>query len=314
MPTKLIRSVDSLSFAQKRAVLTIGNFDGVHLGHQQLAARVITKARELGAPSLAVTFEPHPFEFFSAGNITIPRLTRFREKFKALAACGFDYILILKFNQKLASLSARDFVTKILGPLAPRHIVIGDDFHFGQARQGNFALLEELGVQMGFSVEAMPTFLVDDERVSSTRVRKALAAGNQHLAENLLGHPYIMQGRVRQGDQRGRQWGFPTANIFLHRALTPVKGVYTVYMHGVADKPIPGIANVGVRPTVDGTRTLLEVHLFNFNQEIYGHYVQVEFCEKLRDETRFPNLDLLKAQISKDVVLARQYFQEQGVL
>lgn len=314
MPTKLIRSLGAIASAQKGAVLTIGNFDGVHLGHQQLAARAIEKARMLDAPALAVTFEPHPFEFFNRDNITIPRLTRFREKFTALAACGFDHILILKFNQELANISASDFIDRLVASLHPKHLVIGDDFHFGKSRQGNFELLAKMGAEAGFTVEAMPTFLVAGERVSSTRVRQALAAGDHDLARQLLGHPYTMQGRVRKGDQRGRQWGFPTANIFLHRALTPVTGVYTVYMHGIADKPLPGVANVGVRPTVDGTRSLLEVHLFNFNQEIYGRYVEVEFCEKLRDEIRYSNIDLLKAQISKDVTSARQYFQEQGVL
>jgi riboflavin kinase/FMN adenylyltransferase len=166
-----------------------------------------------------------------------------------------------------------------------------------------------MGEQLGFTVESMPTLILDGERVSSTRVRQALVEDNQQLVKRLLGHSYCMLGRISHGDQRGRQWGFPTANIFLHRKLTPVRGVYTVYMHGIAREAWPGVANIGQRPTVDGTRTLLEVHLLDFNQEIYGCYVQVEFCKKLRDEIRFPHWELLKQQITQDVVEARDYFK-----
>lgn len=307
--TKLIRSLYNLTSQQQGGVITIGNFDGVHVGHQQLVARVIEKAKELHVPSLVVTFEPHPFEYFSQDHLTIPRLTRLREKFRAFADWGVDNVLILTFNQYLAYLSATDFVREILyAALHPAHIVIGDDFRFGRARLGDFALLKEMGQELGFTVEAMPTVIVDGERVSSTRVRKALANGDHALVKRLLGHPYYMLGRVRAGDQLGRQLGFPTANIYLHRKLTPVKGVYAVLVHGISDKPLPGAANVGIRPTVDGTRILLEVHLLDFNQDIYGCYVKVEFCEKLRDEVRYPNLDLLKEQIARDVVETRKYF------
>ncbi len=315
MPTKLIRSVYNLTPAQQGGVITMGNFDGVHIGHQQLVKRVVERAKAWQVPSLVVTFEPHPFEFFSRDHVTIPRLTRLREKVTALFECGVDNVLILNFNQKLAGKTASDFITEIIHPaLHPKHIVIGDDFHFGRHRQGNFSLLQKMGAKLGFSVEAMPTILIDGERVSSTRVRRALAMGDHALVKRLLGHAYYMLGRIRRGDQLGRQLGFPTANIYLHRKLTPVRGVYIVYMHGVADKPWPGVANVGQRPTVDGTRTLLEVHLLDFNQEIYGRYVRVDFFEKLRDEIRYPNLDLLKQQIAKDVAIARNYFEQYGVL
>lgn len=308
--TKLIRSFYNLTPQQQGGVITIGNFDGVHAGHQQLVARVIEKAKELHVPSLVVTFEPHPFEYFSKDHLTIPRLTRLREKFRAFADCGVDNVLILNFNQYLAYLSATDFVKGILyAALHPAHIVIGDDFRFGRARLGDFALLKEMGQELGFTVEAMPTVIVDGERASSTRVRKALANGDHALVKRLLSHPYYMLGRVRAGDQLGRQLGFPTANIYLHRKLTPVKGVYAVLVHGISDRPLPGAANVGIRPTVDGTRILLEVHLLDFNQDIYGRYVKVEFCEKLRDEVRYPNLDLLKEQIARDVVETRKYFE-----
>lgn len=315
MPTQLIRSIDNLKPTQQGGVVTIGNFDGVHLGHQQLIKQVIAKARELNAPSLVVTFEPHAFEFFGRGNLSIPRLTRLREKFLALRRLGVDYVVILPFNQSLAGLSASDFVSQILyNALHPKHLILGEDFHFGHQRQGDIALLKQLGAGYEFTVETMPTFTVLNERVSSTRVRKALGAGDHKLARTLLGRPYSMCGRVRHGDKRGREFGFPTANIFLHRKLTPVRGVYTVLVHGVASHPWPAVANIGMRPTVDGTRTLLEVHLLDFNQDIYGRYVTVEFCEKLRDEERYANLDLLKAQIAKDVVSARNYFIEHGKL
>lgn len=315
MPTKLIRGLYNLTPAQTGGVVTIGNFDGVHVGHQELVASVVEKARAKKIPSLVMTFEPHPFEFFGKDHLTIPRITRLREKFSALAACGVDNVLILPFNQELANIPAQQFVTEIVGQaLQPQYVIIGDDFRFGHQRQGDFNLLQEMGKTLGFQVEAMPSILVEGERVSSTRVRKALAAGDHALVKHLLGHPYAMQGRIRLGDQRGRQLGFPTANIYLHRKLTPVRGVYTVYMHGIADHPWPGVANIGTRPTVDGTRTLLEVHLLDFHQEIYGCYVQVEFCQKLRDEERYANLDLLKEQIKKDVINARQYFQKHGVL
>jgi riboflavin kinase/FMN adenylyltransferase len=315
MQTKLIRSHYNLKTRHQGGVVTIGNFDGVHLGHQQLIARTIEAAKERGTHSLVVTFEPHPFEFFSREQVTIPRLTRLREKFAALSDCGVDFVLILPFNQDVASLSASDFVTHILHEhLHPAHMVIGDDFRFGHQRQGDFGMLKQMGNQLGFDVESLPTYLVEGERVSSTSVRKALAEDNLELASALLGHPYTMLGRVRNGDQLGRQLNCPTANIFLHRRLTPVKGIYTVYMHGIADHPLPGVANVGTRPTVDGTRTLLEVHLLNFNQDIYGRYVSVEFCEKLREEVRYPNLTLLKEQMARDIEEARHYFQKQGVL
>lgn len=310
MPTRLIRSQSNLTSAQQGGVVTIGNFDGVHLGHQALLRETVNRARELGVPSLVMTFEPHPFEFFGGENNTIPRLTRMREKFRALAACGVDNVLIIPFNQEFASMTASDFVQQYLVKnLRPVHVVVGDDFRFGRDRQGDINMLTQLGKQFGFGASAMPTFLIDGERVSSTRVRKALKEGDHQLARKCLGRPYSMQGRVRPGEQLGRQWGFPTANIFLQRSLTPLMGIYTVLVHGVADHPWPGAANLGVRPTVNGTRTLLEVHLLDFNQDIYGRYVEVEFCEKLRDEVRYPTIELLKEQIAKDVAVSREYFK-----
>jgi len=310
MPTQLIRGLHNIPALANRGVITIGNFDGVHLGHQELVQQVIKAARATQVPAIVVTFEPHPFEFFEQGEHKIPRITRLREKFNALAECGVDYVLILPFNQKLASLSASDFVSDILHHyLQPTQVMVGDDFRFGYKRQGDFSLLQNMGKELGFTVTAMPTLLIENERVSSTRVRQALLAGDHAAASRLLGHAYFMLGRVSPGDQLGRQLGFPTANIHLHRKLTPVRGIYTVYMHGIAEQPLRGVANVGTRPTVDGTRTLLEVHLLDFDQDIYGRYVKVEFCKKLREEVRYPTLALLKEQISIDVEEARAYFK-----
>ena len=315
MKTRLIRSLHHVTKSHQGGVVTIGNFDGVHLGHQHLVEKTVAFAKAFSSPSMVITFEPHPFEFFEGENLSIPRLTRFREKFCALSSCGIDYVLIIEFNQEVASISASDFVKNILHDiLHVQHVIVGDDFHFGYKRLGDFTLLKTMGKVYQFTVEALLTVLLEGERISSSRIRQALLLGDQALAKRLLGHAYTLHGRIRLGDQLGRQLGFPTANIHLHRRLTPVKGIYTVYVHGLADHPLPGVANVGTRPTVGGTRTLLEVHLLNFNEDIYGRYVQVEFCEKLREEVRYPNLDLLKEQIAKDVADAHRYFQKQGVL
>lgn len=309
MPTKLIRSLHSLPPADQGGVVTIGNFDGVHLGHQALLAEAVKEAKKRGVTANVITFEPHPFEFFAGNQLTIPRLTRLREKYTQLARCGVDNVIILEFNQALAGATASDFIALLHQYLRPCHIVIGDDFRFGKGREGDFQLLEAKAKELGFSLAAMPTFLLDGERVSSTRVRKALMEDDLALANRLLGHSYTMQGRVRHGDALGQQLGFPTANIHLHRRLTPVKGIFTVYMHGLSAHPLPGVANIGTRPTVGGTRTLLEVHLLDFNQNIYGRYIEVEFCKKLREEERYPSLELLKEQIARDVEAARHYFE-----
>lgn len=309
MKTRLIRSLHDIPPALLGGVVTIGNFDGVHVGHQRLIARLIQRAKDVGGPSIVMTFEPHPNEFFARENLTIPRLTRLREKFSILAACGVDYVLILEFNQEVANISAADFVGQtLLKSIQPKQILVGDDFRFGKNRQGDLSFLQAHA--KGARVEALESILFDGERVSSTRVRAALAAGDHELANQLLGRPYAMLGRVRHGDQLGRQLGFRTANIDLHRRLTPVMGVYTVLVHGVDTMPRWGAANVGTRPTVDGTRTLLEVHLLDFDEDIYGRYVQVEFCKKLRNEERYTTLALLKDQITKDVEDTRHYFEQ----
>lgn len=310
MPIKLIRHLSQASLPS-HGVVTIGNFDGVHLGHAALVKRVVQLAKENNSPSLVMTFEPHPYEFFSKEKLTIPRLTKWREKLVALQVYHPDYLIILKFNQLLATMQATDFVQQILHDLLHmKHLVIGDDFQFGYQRKGNIQLLHQMGKSLGFTVEAMPTIMVENERVSSTRIRQALAQANHQLANQLLGRSYSMLGRVEHGAKIGRQLGFPTINIALHRQLTPVHGVYVVYVKGVEDGLLAGVANVGTRPAVNGDRCLLEVHLLNFNREIYGHHVEVIFCEKLREEVMFDTLDDLKEQIKKDVLQARAWFKK----
>ena len=311
--TRLIRGLRNIKPDDKGCVLTIGNFDGVHVGHQALLDLVNQKAKALGTQSMVMIFEPQPLEFYTKGKVMVPRLTKMREKYLALAKCKVDKVLVAYFNPTFAALSPEDFAGKVLGEqLAIKHIMVGEDFRFGHKRSGDIPQLEALAPRHGFTVEIIQPILTGGERVSSTRLRQALTKGDHELVRKYLSYPYSMIGRVARGDQRGRQWGFPTANIYLHRALTPVQGVYTVRVHGLADHGLPGVANIGVRPTVDGTRALLEVHLLDFEQNIYGKQVEVEFCEKLRDEQRFENVDLLRQQIAQDVIKAREYFEKAG--
>lgn len=303
---EFIRNLKQLRPRHRGCVATIGNFDGVHRGHQTLLQQLLNHAECLKVPTTVMLFEPQPQEFFAPEHAPA-RLTRLREKLMALQLYGVDRVVCLCFNQTLAALTADEFIQQILvDGLKINHLVIGDDFHFGRQRQGNFDTLTSAGKQYGFSVENRHSFLLDGERVSSTRIRQALAVGDMHIAHKLLGRPYTICGRVSYGQQRGRTIGFPTANIALHRAKAPISGVFSVYLHGVAGRPLAGIANVGTRPTVGGQHSLLEVHLFDFNQVIYGDYVEVEFVSKIREERRFDSFDALKQQIQDDVILARQ--------
>ncbi|MDH5183177.1 MAG: bifunctional riboflavin kinase/FAD synthetase [Gammaproteobacteria bacterium] len=306
---QLIRGLHNLQADPRGCVVTIGNFDGVHLGHQEVLAQVVDKAAELSLPSVLMTFEPYPSEFFQHGEIP-PRLTRFREKMEVLRRFSIERVISLRFDESLCSLEADEFIQQILvEKLAARYVVIGDDFRFGKGRTGDFAMLKAAGKQYDFEVASMHTFEIMGDRVSSTRIRSALQSGELGFAEQLLGRPYRMSGRVAHGDKRGRTIGFPTANIHLHRKASPVRGVYAVEMYGVDGEPVPGVANVGIRPTVNGTRAQLEVHLFGFSDDIYGRHVQVEFRHKLREEQRFESFDALKAQIEKDALKAKEFFK-----
>ncbi|MDR3477516.1 MAG: bifunctional riboflavin kinase/FAD synthetase [Gammaproteobacteria bacterium] len=309
MAAELIRGLYNLAPLKTGCVVTIGNFDGVHRGHQALLEQVKARAEALGVPSVVITFEPQPIEYFAGGKSDVPRLMRWREKFYALSQCGIDKILFLRFNRHLAGLTADEFIEELLVKgLNAKDVLVGDDFRFGKARQGDFEFLKKAGEKNGFAVENMTSVVLNGERISSTRIREALAVADHDLVKHYLGQPYSMKGRVVHGHKRGRSIGFPTANINLHRHIAPVKGVYAVRMHGVNVTPITGVANVGVRPTIGGTRSLLEVHLFDFDQDIYGKHVCVEFCKKLRDEKRYDSFELLKEQIVKDAEQARAFF------
>ncbi|MDT8403762.1 bifunctional riboflavin kinase/FAD synthetase [Sulfuriflexus sp.] len=307
---ELIRGYHNLRPRHRGCVATIGNFDGVHLGHQTVLGQLSEKAAELGVPSVVISFEPYPMEFFAPDKAPA-RLTRLREKIRALARYAVDRLLCLRFDAEFAAQPAEEFIEHVLlKGLDVRYLVVGDDFRFGKDRRGDFALLRKAGEQHGFQVVNLHTFAIDGERVSSTRVREALAAGEIGQAEQLLGRPYRMCGRVAHGDKRGRTIGFPTANIHLHRTNTPIKGVFAVEMFGIEGEPVQGVANIGTRPTVDGTRSLLEVHLFDFDADIYGRNVSVEFVHKLRDEQQFASFEELRKQIDKDANAARAFFAQ----
>jgi riboflavin kinase/FMN adenylyltransferase len=288
--------------------LAIGNFDGVHQGHAAIARRLVETARTGGLTASILSFEPHPREFFSPSSAPA-RLTTLREKLELLAGLGVEQAMICPFNKAFAALSAEEFIDVVLRhALQVRHLIVGDDFRFGRGRRGDFALLSAAGAAYGFAVEALPSVTVDGLRASSSAVRQALQEGDMLQAAKLLGRPYMIDGKVAHGDKIGRQLGFATANIRIKHNPLPMSGVFAVQVAGLGDKPLPGVANLGIRPTVGGTRPLLEVHLFDFNRDIYGAHISVRFLHKLRNEQRFPNFDALKAQIAADAAVARAYF------
>ncbi|EDP46608.1 bifunctional riboflavin kinase/FAD synthetase [Rickettsiella grylli] len=306
--TELIRNSYNIKPRQYGCVATIGNFDGLHRGHQKVIQSLIKLARQFHRPTCVIIFEPHPQEFFYRENAPA-RLMRFREKFKSLQALGIDRVLCLRFNKRLAECSATDFVKKILiEKLGIKGLMIGDDFRFGKARQGDWVLLKNLGREYGFKVFSTPTLLFDNERIGSSRVRNAVKQADFKLAERLLGHSFTLSGRVIYGDQRGRLLGFPTANVGLHRRIAPLEGVFIVKVYGLASIPIAGVANCGTRPTMNGLKNLLEVYLFDFNRTIYGQFIEIEFLEKIRDEKKFESIETLKQRIAKDVATAKEYF------
>lgn len=294
-------------------VATIGNFDGVHKGHKAIIEQVRQKALRLGVPSVVMVFEPQPREFFTGAEAP-PRLMRFREKLEALWELGVDTVVCLQFNPRLRKLSAMEYVEQVLiSGLRVRHLVVGDDFRFGCDRGGDFHLLKRIGVDRGFSVENTETVLVDGERVSSTRIRQALMENHLADAASLLGRPYAIKGRVIHGRALGRTIAAPTANIGLGGKKPPLKGVYVVEV-GRADgqllagqSTVFGAANIGMRPTVDGTHPLLEVHLLDFVQELYGLRLDVRFLHFLRAEERFDSIEVLKAKIQEDFAAARTW-------
>ncbi|WP_339024562.1 bifunctional riboflavin kinase/FAD synthetase [Leclercia pneumoniae] len=305
---KLIRGIHNLSQAPHGCVLTIGNFDGVHRGHQALLQGLREEGRARGLPVVVMIFEPQPLELFASEKAPA-RLTRLREKLRYLAQCGVDYVLCVRFDRRFAALTAQNFVGDLLVKrLGVQFLAVGDDFRFGAGRQGDFLLLQKAGLEYGFDVTSTQTFCEGGVRVSSTAVRQALAEDKLDAAENLLGRPFTISGRVVHGDELGRTIGFPTANLPLRRQVSPVKGVYAVEVSGLGDKPLPGVANIGTRPTVAGVRQQLEVHLLDVVMDLYGRHIDVILRKKIRNEQRFASLDELKAQIARDELTAREFF------
>jgi riboflavin kinase/FMN adenylyltransferase len=306
---ELVRGLHNLRPRHHGCVVTIGNYDGVHRGHQEMLAVLRRRAQEIGVPATVVTFEPTPREYFE-GPDAPARLTRLREKLQALARYDVDRVVCLRFDAKLASIGARSFEDDLLGArLGVRHAVVGHDFQYARRREGTSLTLRASGARLGFTVEEVPAFEVDGVRVSSSLVRDALEAGDLEAATRLLGRPYRISGRVQRGQRLGRKLGFPTANLALHRKVIPLWGVFAVRVDGPGLSAHPAVASLGTRPTLDGTVPLLEVHLFDFDRDLYGRNLDVDFIARLRDEVRFDSLEALVTQMHRDAAQARGRLQ-----
>ncbi len=304
--------------AESRApcALTIGNFDGVHLGHQALLARVRAAASQLGVEAAVMTFEPHPREFFARASGDLSRaparIASLRDKLQSLTDAGIDRVIVEHFNAHFAAMPPEDFIEKILVQgLHVKWLMVGEDFCYGARRAGNLATLIEAGKKYGFHVEALPAVTNSGIRISSSAVRAALAQADFPLVEQLLGHPYAITGHVIHGKKLGRTIGFPTMNLAVAHKRPALSGIYVVQVHGLADRPLPGVASIGVRPTVeDNGRVLLETYIFDYHQQCYGALVRVEFLQKLRDEEKYIDLPTLTAAIERDVKNARDWFHQ----
>ncbi|MBN6070368.1 bifunctional riboflavin kinase/FAD synthetase [Aggregatibacter actinomycetemcomitans] len=306
---QLIRGLGNLPQNLHACALTIGNFDGVHLGHQAILHHLRAKADELHLPMVVMLFEPQPREYF-CGKDAPARLMRLRDKLHYLKQAGVDIVIVAKFDRAFAALPAQQFIEDwLVRKLKVKFLSIGDDFKFGAKRQGNFVMLQQAGERFGFTVEDNRSFCLDELRISSTAIRIALANDDLPLAEKLLGHPYRILGCVIHGNELGRTIGFPTANIRLHRQVNPVKGVYAVKVRLKSGAFFNGVANIGTRPTINGVNQLLEAHLFDFQGDLYGQWLEVELCRKIRNEMKFPSFDALKAQIAQDVETAKKVFE-----
>ncbi len=306
---QLIRGIHNIRAHHYRCVLTIGNFDGVHRGHQAVLGQLKTEGERLGLPSMAMLFEPQPLEMFSSDQAPA-RLTRLRDKVKYLHKAGIDCLLCVKFDPHFASNTAQGFISEVIvKKLGVNLLIVGDDFRFGEKRQGDFMLLQQAGKDYGFDVISVSTLREAGQRISSTTIRNALETDALPLAENFLGRPYSISGKVVYGDGVGRTIGFPTANLLLKRLVAPVRGVYAVEVHGPCPDPIPGIANIGTRPTLFGACQQLEVHLLNLKMNLYGHNIDVVLRMKIRNEEQFASLDVLRRQIANDVLEAQKFFR-----
>jgi len=307
---ELIRGPLNLRERHRGCVVTIGTFDGIHLGHQALLSRLCKHAARQSRPAMLLTFEPMPREYLRPESPPA-RLTSWRERWHILGSCGIDYMCVLRFGERLRNLSGKDFAALLAEQLHARWVVVGHDFRFGRLGEATASSLATSGAALGFDVDVVPPVLLDGVRVSSSGVRDALSKGDLALARSWLGRPYSMTGRVVQGNQLGRKLGFPTANLRTGRRRVPVAGIFAVRVHGVAADPLPGVASLGTRPTIaGGGEMLLEAHLFDFAGNLYGREIEVEFVSKLRDEEHFADLDALVVQMDKDAADARRILKQ----
>jgi riboflavin kinase / FMN adenylyltransferase len=303
---ELIRGPINLQERHRGCVVTIGTFDGIHLGHKALLQRLCEHASRLSRPAMLLTFEPMPREYLKPEHPPA-RLTSWRERWRILGSCCIDYMCVLRFDERLRNLSGQDFAALLAGQLHAHLVVVGHDFRFGRHGEATAASLSTAGSMLGFGVDVVPPVLLDGVRISSSGVRDALARGEFGLAKSWLGRPYSMTGRVVRGNQLGRKLGFPTANLRTGRRCVPVAGIFAVRVHGVAPGPLPGVASMGTRPTVaGGGEMLLEAHLFDYAGNLYGREIEVEFVAKLRDEEYFADLDALVVQMNADAEQARE--------
>ena len=308
---QLVRGLYNLRQSLSASAVTIGNFDGVHRGHQLVIKQLKQVANAAALPSVVIIFEPQPIEFFAPDQAP-KRLSRFREKIAFLKAQDIDYLLCLRFDQSLASLSAEAFVQQILlGKLNTRQLVIGDDFHFGKNRQGNFAFLLQHSNRFGFVVAETETLLLNGARVSSTRVRECIQQNDFDQAAELLGRPYALGGKIAHGQKLGRQLGYPTINIKMGDKTLIVKGIFAVHVKGIDNRMLKGVASIGTRPTVAGVDTILEVYILDFDENVYGRSVNVEFLHKIRDEQKFDSLEELTRNMDRDTERAIAYFERE---
>ncbi|HET9862454.1 MAG TPA: bifunctional riboflavin kinase/FAD synthetase [Steroidobacteraceae bacterium] len=313
-----IRGLQGLKDEHRGAAITVGSFDGIHLGHGALIASTCGIARQLAKPAMMLTFEPLPREYLAAQakppQEPPARLTDFRERWRVLERSDLHYVCVLRFDERLRQLSGEQFVDLLKTRFGASAVVVGQDFRFGRGGAGSIALLREAAEAGAFELELVPSVCIEDVRVSSSGVRAALAAGDFARARDLLGRAYSMRGRVVQGERLGRRLGYPTANIRMRRRRLPMSGIYAVRVRGVdAQQPQAartGVASLGFRPTVDGTEPLLEAHVFDFEGSLYGRELEVEFVAKIRDEEKFPSLDALVQQMHRDAARARELSEE----
>ncbi|WP_432454305.1 MULTISPECIES: bifunctional riboflavin kinase/FAD synthetase [unclassified Agarivorans] len=307
---ELIRGICNIKARHYGCALSIGNFDGVHLGHQQVIKRLVEQARQRGLPAVVMIFEPQPLEVFAKRQAPA-RISRFRDKYQQLKTLGVDRLLVVRFNQVFAELSADYFVRQLLVELLGiQYLAVGDDFRFGKARAGDFSSLQVAGQRYGFDVTATHSFCINHQRVSSTGLRQYLAESDFNTVGQLLGRKFSFNGKVIHGQKLGRQLGFATANLKVARHVCPIHGVFAVkaYVQQLPEHRFSGIANIGWRPTANGKDLLVEAHLFEFDANLYGQRLVVEPQLKIRDEQKFDSLDALKAQVNLDIKRAKAYY------